>query len=172
MWEWLAQKATELVRLRYKSETVRGMTRDDVVQEVMIYLFEHKDYAEKIYEQKCVGMIYRTVINIIYQLKAKEMNLETSDSSRLSIIYQKCEEYGIEPVPQNAYKIAAIIHSTMSISACNRTRAWSIPNIMRLLQIGKECAENTYVKNTCVSFNDEIVAGDARTQLNQLYSSL
>ena len=160
MWEWLAQKVSELVRMRYTSETIRSTSRDDVVQEVMMYLFEHKDYAEKIYKQKSVGMVYRTVINIIYQLKAKDMNLDTSDSSRLSIIYQKCEEYNIEPIPQNAYKIAAIIHSTMPISPCNKTRAWSIFNIMRLLQTGKECTENTEVP-----FKEITEAEMARTQL-------
>lgn len=146
MWEWLVQKVTDTVKMRYKSETIRSMTRDDVVQEVMMYLLEHKDYAEKIYEQKSVGMVYRTVINTIYALKAKvDMNLNASDSSRLSIIYQKCEEYGIEPVPENAYKIAAVIHSTMSISSANRTRAWSILNIERLLQEGADAKSVTEV---------------------------
>ena len=139
MWEWLTQKVTEIVKYKYKSETIRSTTRDDVVQETMMYLFQNKEYAEKIYETKCVGAVYRVVINTIYRLQSADSTLDFRRYNLLSLIRKKCDEYDIEPVPKNAYRIAAIIWNTTEISDSTKMKACTISKIAELLKIDKEC---------------------------------
>ena len=160
MWEWLAQKVTEAVNKRYTIETIRSTSRDDVVQEVMMYLFENKVYAQKIYEQKSIGMLYRTVINTLYRLKASESGMDFRRNSLLTIIQQKCEEYGVEPEPENAYKIAAILWNTLEISEHSKAKVYSVTEIEKLLRANKECGQITEV-----SFGEITEAEMVRTQL-------
>lgn len=163
MWEWLAQKTTECVNKRYTIETIRSTSRDDVVQEVMMYLFENKAYAKRIYdgrENGSVGMLYRTVINTLYRLKASESGLDFRRNSLLTIIQQKCGEYGIEPEPENAYKIVAILWNTLEISEHSKAKVYSVTEIEKLLRTNKECSQITEV-----SFGEITEAEMVRTQL-------
>ena len=149
MWEWFVQKTTEIVRMRYTTETIRSTNRDDVVQEVIMYLIENKDYAERIYEQKSVAMLYRVVMNTIYRLKANDSFLDYRQNSLLTIIHQKCDEYNIEPAPQNAYKIVAVLWNTMNISDTTKVCVCNISKIEELLKADRECGQITEM-----SFND------------------
>lgn len=108
MWEWIMTKTTEIVRAKYKNESIKGIQRDDVVQEIMMYLFANKELAEKIYEEKSVGLLYSISKNIIFQLGSQGFK-DKLEKLRYIYVQKICEQFGIEPLPKNAYKVAAIV---------------------------------------------------------------
>ena len=136
MWEWLMSKTTEIVKLKYKDNNIRSTNQDDVVQEIMMYLFSNKQFAEKIYNEKSVGMLYRICRSMIYELKSKEVFKDHSERVRYLYILKMCSDYNIEPVAENAYKIAAVIYHSPNISAVSKKSIYTIAAIAKLLEVG------------------------------------
>lgn len=108
MWEWIVTTLQQQAKPMSKMCVRMGSSADDIVSEVCIELLEHKELAERVYQGKEVGAIVSLLKRKLYELDAKNRFNNKVDYSRYQKIMQVCEEYGIEPIPENAYKIAAI----------------------------------------------------------------
>jgi len=107
MWEWLLaelQKAVKALPLR-----VEGVDKDDIVSNVALLLFENKELATDIYKHKKSALLYKLLKREIYEVKSKRFFDNKMNMSRYQRIIDVCDEYGIEPIPENAYKIVALI---------------------------------------------------------------
>jgi len=107
MWEWLLaelQKAVKALPLR-----VEGVDKDDIVSNVALLLFENNELATDIYKHKKSALLYKLLKREIYEVKSKRFFDNKMDMSRYQRIIDVCDEYGIEPIPENAYKIVALI---------------------------------------------------------------
>ena len=137
MWEWLMTKATEIVKSKYKDNNIRSYQRDDVIQEIMVYLFNDKPLAERIYKEKSVGLLYRISKSVMFELKSKSEGRFSNKKmySKYMCIQKICEKYNISPIPDNAYKIAAAIANDNEISAAMKTDLNGICTIKKLLEI-------------------------------------
>lgn len=149
LWEWLAKKTAEIVKRRYKDGTIKGYDRDDVTQEVLMYLFDNKEYAQKIYEQQSFSMLYQVVRAVIFRLQDKNSFLEFRERSLLAMISKICSEYGIEPVSENAYKVTAVLWQNPNFSAVTKKGMCSLAKVEKLMKLNEENTEITEV-----SFDD------------------
>lgn len=107
MWEWLLaelQKAVKALPLR-----VEGVDKDDIVSNVALLLFENNELATDIYKHKKSVLLYKLLKREIYEVKSKRFFDNKMNMSRYQRIIDVCDEYGIEPIPENAYKIVALI---------------------------------------------------------------
>lgn len=143
MWEWLMVKTNEIVRTKYNGTAIMSTAHDDVVQEVMLYLFENKKIADRIYKEKAVGLLYTICKKTIYKLQSKVVFKDHTEKVRYNLIRSICSEYEIEAVPQNAYKVVAVIQNSKNISSASKKIIYTIPMVERLLSLGeseiKEC---------------------------------
>lgn len=112
MWKWILDK------LQQAANTipiyVTGITRDDIVGNVSLYLCQNKDIAKNIYENKEIGLLYCLVKREIYEINSKIYFKNKMELSRYQRIINLCEEYEIEPEPENAYKISALMNDKFS----------------------------------------------------------
>lgn len=138
MWEWLMQKVTEIVRMKYKDNNIRSMQRDDVIQEIMMYLFEDKTLAEKIYKEKKIGLLYCISKNVMFDLNSKDVFKSKAERSRYLYVQKICVDWDVEPVPENAYKIVAIIRHDPNISAVSKKKVYTIAAVKELLEITEQ----------------------------------
>lgn len=136
MWETLMQKVTVIVKARYKDNNVKSMNRDDVVQEIMMYLFGNKQLAEQIYEKSEWGLLYRICIATIYDLQSRGVFKSKQERHQYCYILHSCDKYDIVPSAENAYKIAAIIYNDPNISAVSKKSIYTIAAIAKLLELG------------------------------------
>lgn len=60
------------------------------------------------YEKKEVSFLVSLLKRKLYEVDAKRRFNNKMDYSRYQKIMSICEEYHIEPIPENAYKIAAV----------------------------------------------------------------
>lgn len=145
MWEWLMTKTTEIVKSKYKDENIKGLQRDDVVQEIMMYLFGNKALAEKIYAEKSVGLLYSISKSVIFGLGSEGVFKDKLEKLRYIYVQKICEQFGIEPVPENAYKVAAVVANAdkvgFKIPEGVKKNMDGISSIKKLLEISKysEC---------------------------------
>jgi len=137
MWEWLMQKTTEIVNIKYRTEIILSTSRDDVVQEVMMYLFEDKELAEKIYKEKSVALLYKIVKTVLYKLESKVFFKNHTEKSRYLLVFKVCTEKGIMPIPKNAYKVAAVLQNDKNISTVSKKKIFTIPMIENMLKLGE-----------------------------------
>lgn len=104
MWEWLMQQ------LKSAAKSVGNYNdKDDIIAEVLLQLLEDKNLATKIYKSKNVGILYAMLKYKQFELNSKYGFENKIALSRYLRIINCCEKYGIEPVPENAYKIVALI---------------------------------------------------------------
>lgn len=149
MWEWFTKRAADIVKQKYKNGTIKGYDRDDVVQEVIMYLIDNKDYAQKIYEQQSYGMLYQVVKNVIYRLQGKTSFLEFREKSLAAMISRICSECGIEPISKNAYKVTAVLWQNPNFSESTKKHMCPLSNVERIMKL---CEENTDI--TEVSYEE------------------
>lgn len=135
MWEWLMTKTTEIVKSKYKDNNIRSYQRDDVIQEIMMYLFNDKPLAEKIYKEKSVGLLYRISKSVMFGLKSEGRFSNKKMYSKYMCVQRMCEKYNISPIPDNAYKVAAVIVNDDEISDAMKTDLNGICTIKKLLEI-------------------------------------
>ena len=109
MWNWILNELQKAVKVLHLNKNITGVSEDDIVSNVVVYLNEHKDIATDIYENKKVGYLYTLVRSEIYNQKAKMLFNNKMELSRYQRIIKVCEQYGIEPIPANAYKISALL---------------------------------------------------------------
>lgn len=141
-WEWLSKKTSDIVRRRYKDGTIKGYDREDIVQEVLMYLMDssNSDYADKIYEQESFAMLHQIVRTVIFRLSEKNSFLNFRERGMVAVIQKACEQYNIEQVSANAYKVAAVLQQNSEISAASKKTLYSLASIERIMKL---CEENT-----------------------------
>lgn len=110
MWEWLNTAVRELVRL-YRISSSLG-DRDDISQEVLMYLNKDISLAEKIFEEKNKCLLYTIIKKIIFRESAKSKGFKKDTLTHYNRIINVCDKHGIEPSPENAYKISEIINES------------------------------------------------------------
>lgn len=119
MWEWMLQEVKIAARTAVKYQTgnirLRNCDIDDIVSETCCHIFTTEGMAEQIYKNKNTKMIYGIVKKVVFEKKA-DMFFGSNGKGKKTfsdycIVCRVCNEYGIEPVPENAYKIQAILES-------------------------------------------------------------
>ena len=96
--------------LRFNKQYI-SVERDDIVQNVALILLNDLEMAKDIYENKKIGTLYVIVKREIYNNEAKFYFDNKMELSRFQRILAVCEKYDIKPVPENAYKISAILET-------------------------------------------------------------
>lgn len=124
MWEWLLKEIQRAVRALPLNVT--GADRDDVVGNVSLLLCKNYALAKDIYENKKVGVIYQIAKREIYDIRSKMFFDSKMELSRYQRIIALCNNYNIEPKPDNAYKIAALMDK-------NNSTNFTISGIITLL---------------------------------------
>ena len=82
--------------------------KDDLVSEVALKLCEKQELAKRIYENKEVGLLYQMLRFELYQTNSKGFDNKMAFSQYLRIV-DVCTKHQIDAIPDNAYKIAAIL---------------------------------------------------------------
>lgn len=108
MWEWIVTTLQKQAKPLQKMCCHMGTSADDIVSEACVELLEHKGLAERVYEKKEVSFLVSLLKRKLYEVDAKRRFNNKMDYSRYQKIMSICEEYHIEPIPENAYKIAAV----------------------------------------------------------------
>ena len=132
MWEWLMKKTNEIIRAKYNG-SIMSTSYDDAIQEVMIYLLDNKKTAEKIYKEKAVGLLYSICKKTLYRLQSKVVFKDHTERVRYNLIRNICMENDIEVIPQNAYKVVAVIQNKKNISETSKKVIYTIPLVERML---------------------------------------
>lgn len=113
MWEWISKQLYWACNCIGFNRNILGTEceEDDVVQDVCMYLYEHKDYAQKIYEKqdRAFPLLIRLVEARIFEYQSKLYFDNKQEFFKFRKIMSVCEENGIDPIPENAYKVSAII---------------------------------------------------------------
>lgn len=111
MWHWIMDELQKAVNgLRFNKQYI-DVERDDIVQNVAITLLNNPELAKDIYDNKKVGTLYVIVKREIYNNEAKFYFENKMELSRFQRIIAVCEKHGIKPIPENAYKISAILET-------------------------------------------------------------
>lgn len=105
MWDWIMKTTKWAVRSSQISENFK----DDIVQETMLYFLKNEKAARAVFEKKEKAYIMVIVKGIIFDQTSKSSFKDKTMLTRYNRIIRVCEQYGIEPVKENAYKIAAIL---------------------------------------------------------------
>lgn len=128
MWEWLNQKVSNIVFKLYREGYISGVSSDDVKQEILVELFQSEELARAIYKSENIRLLYQICKTKIYELNSKQFFGSKEEYQKYTLILKTCKDYGIEPKPENAYKISAILQN-MKI----RQRYFGITYICTLL---------------------------------------
>lgn len=110
MWEWLMANCRHAVSaIGFNKHIITCTTEDDVIQEVMMQLFEDERLANRIYSEKNIQLLYVITKRTISTLQGRERNQSKAEYHRFRLVESVCDKYNIEPVKENAYKITALI---------------------------------------------------------------
>ena len=112
MWEWLMNELKKIVYSLRVNRTIVAVGEDDIVMEIMLYLWQDKDLAEEIYQNKKIGLLYHMAKKEIYECKSKQFFDNKMQFSWWQRVKEVCDKYNIEMRPENAYKVAAILEET------------------------------------------------------------
>lgn len=104
-WEWLLLESKKIAHYLCKNYE----EADDVASDVLAVFVDDKITAKKIYKEKNYSFLYSMVKRTAYKRHSKQFFSCDKNYSRYQRIIETCEEYHIPAVPQNAYKIAALI---------------------------------------------------------------
>ena len=141
MWEWLNSTVRDLVRL-YRISSSLG-DKDDISQEVLMYLNKELTLAEKIYTEKNKCLLYTIIKKIIFRESAKSKGLKKDTLTHYNRIINICDKHGIDPTPENAYKIAELINEANYSIVYVRTILSEKTDNIRLVSgvewVGDEC---------------------------------
>jgi hypothetical protein len=125
MWEWLLREVQKSVKALRVNKALTNADEDEIISAVCYYLCSNQDVAKEIYEGHKIGLLYKLAREEIYEAKSKIYFDNKMDLSRYQRIKAVCEQYGIEPKPENAYKISVL----MDNGSANIT----VPKIIALL---------------------------------------
>lgn len=114
MWEWIQKTLYQQVKnIRVNKSLVGTADADDIVQNVMLHLFQNESIAEEIYKEKKIALLYTLAKKDLYKQECLELNLSNKALLyRIQTILKCCEEHNIAVSPDNAYKISIILNSS------------------------------------------------------------
>lgn len=119
MWEWLLQKS----KIVSSSYVKNFQDREDIVQDIMVDLFEDKQMAERIYspDQPPDNLLNVIIQNKLFKYNSQSVTYDKTEYFRYIKIMNVCKQYGINPIPRNAYIIAPFVTDyDLSISRVER----------------------------------------------------
>lgn len=111
MWSWILTELKKASRALPLSKNIVAVDRDDIVSNVMLYLLSRPEVAEDIYNRKQIGSLYQLAKFEIYNQNSKMFFDNKMELSRYQRIMAVCQKYNIEPIPENAYKISALLEN-------------------------------------------------------------
>lgn len=115
MWDWLYEKTNEIVNELPHFGKHTFVTRSDIASQVMLNLWEHKEYAEQIYKNQNLGLLCLRAKEAYFEYTAKHFLCSSADYSRFRQILEVCERYSIPVKVENAYKIAELMGEQYTI---------------------------------------------------------
>lgn len=121
-WEWLLTECKKISQHLCD----RPEDADDVASEVFTCLVQDKALAKEIYEHKKYPVLYTLVKRQAYKFHGKKYYGYVNDYCRYKRIVQVCDKYNIPTIPENAYKISALI--------TNDTGEYSIQRVLQVLE--------------------------------------
>ena len=134
MWKWLLEKTERIINTCFRiNRNLITLERDDIVQEVMLKLNLDSETAKKIYNEKNTKLLFTIVRSEIYEAESKSNFSNKMELSRFQRILAVCDRYGISPVPENAYKISALIDKGKN------QYEFSINSVANLLRYAVQC---------------------------------
>lgn len=104
MWEWILTTLNKIGSRIKNSEKI-----DDAIQETCMLLLQDDKLAENIYSKKNIALLTKLLHVQLYEQTSKLYFENKVEFVRYQKIYSVCEKYNIQPIPENAYKIAGII---------------------------------------------------------------
>lgn len=114
MWEWIQQTLYKACKATKINNRMAGTAdKDDIVQNVMLYLFQNEEMAKKIYHEQNYGLLYTFVRREAYEQESIHLSLPNKEQlHRLRTVLNCCERYNIVPTSENSYKISALLDSS------------------------------------------------------------
>lgn len=109
MWEWLMKELYNAVRVVGLNDKIIFAEEDDVVNETLGHLLQHRDTAEAIYAKRNKAHLIKIMKGIIYEIEGKAHCKNGADFAGWQKINDICHKYSITPYPHNAYKIKALL---------------------------------------------------------------
>lgn len=127
MWSWIYEQALQCCTKKGINPSFVGYHIDgeDIANDVILFLIENPKKAEEIFEAKNVSQLSKIVSNTIFTLTSKERYRSQKENFIAQRVRKTCDEKGIMPIPENAYKIAGVI---------DKNGDFSIATIERLLR--------------------------------------
>lgn len=119
MWTWIMNELQKAVKALPLKKQIISVEKDDIIQNVALTLLNNPDLAKDIYENKKVGVLYAIAKREIYGNEGKLYFENKMELSRFQRIMSVCKKYEIAPIPENAYKISALLensHNNFTIS--------------------------------------------------------
>ena len=129
MWVWFYSSIIKMCNASKVNMHFVGchVEPDDVTQNILMWLTEHYDKAIEIYESRSYGFLKELVKKELYLLTS--MQRFSINNQKPLFTFQKiedtCVKYHIEFLPENAYKIAALIDRNDDMTI------WSIAYMMK-----------------------------------------
>ena len=108
MWEWLTKQTQRVLNTLGLNAHYIDVNAEDIVQNVLINLLADENLARDIYENKKYRLLYTIVKREVYASEASGFS-NKMELSRFQRIMSVCSKYNIDPIPENAYKISAIL---------------------------------------------------------------
>lgn len=105
MWQWILSSLNNAAKPLKCNRSIK----DDLVSEVAMKLCENRELAKRIYDKKEVGLLYQMLKFELYEMNSKCGFDNKVAFSRYLRIIEVCTKHKIEPIPENAYKIVAIL---------------------------------------------------------------
>ena len=133
MWEWITATLDDVCRKSDTAVLSSSLETDDIKSEVCMVLLKDKELAKNIYERKDAAYLRKLVKRTVYELRAGMYFDNKQYFSRFQRIEFVCQKYGIEMLPENAYKIS---HMMEHENYCKEE--FSIYHISKLLKEKKE----------------------------------
>lgn len=114
MWEWIQTTLYQLINsMNINKRLISEADKDDIVQNVMLYLIQNEKTAIDVYENNKKAFLLASIKREIYRQECSVSKLSnTALLYRLQTILKCCNDYKIAPSPDNAYKISIILNSS------------------------------------------------------------
>lgn len=125
MWQWILDALNKAVKPLKCNKSIK----DDLVSEAAMKLCENQELAKRIYDKKEIGLLYQMLKFELYEMNSKCGFENKVAFSRYLRIMDVCSKYKIEPIPENAYKIAALLD--------DRANNFTISGVRSLLMQGQ-----------------------------------
>lgn len=112
-----------IMRSTYKDYFSKDHNEDDIAQETYLRLAKTPAIKERVLKhlknenKEADRILSRIVKRVIWSLEAREFGFSTDEEfTRYMKIINCCQKYNIEPVPENAYKVCAIMNEMQPFS--------------------------------------------------------